>query len=89
MATLVCNRYSYVESPSIVVQGDSEFIPDQAMTIAQIFERARLGLLNNDVFMNELPDDVPEFYDDLTDALIPVEDKFEDAPVTEDSETNG
>lgn len=89
MATLVCNRYSYVESPSIVVQGDSEFIPDQAMTIAQIFERARLGLLNNDVFRNELPDDVPEFYDDLTDALIPVEDKFDDSPASKDSEPNG
>lgn len=89
MEIRVCNRYLYKESPAVVVHGESEFIPDQAMTIAQIFERARLGLLNNNVFMNEIPDDVPEFYDDLTDALIPVEDKFDDAPVTENSETNG
>lgn len=80
MGTLVCNKSTYKRSGFAFVDPEEEdmFVPDQAMTISEIMERARRGLLSDVRTLHELPDDVEEYYDDLTSALDPEQDDVSD-----------
>lgn len=79
MATHVYNKFKRPKILDIVIKGDSKFVPDQALTIAEIFERARIGVLSDVRTLKEIPDDMEEYYEDLTDGLEPLPDDDIDA----------
>lgn len=78
MATLVYNRFLIPKLHLVTVPGNSFFVPDQAMTIQEIVSRATLGVLSDVPTLREIPDDMEEYYEDLTDGIIPRDDDFGD-----------
>lgn len=87
MAIPVCkSRFNYLLSEPIIIDEPSCFVPDQAMTIPEIVARASRGMLSDTVIYNELPDNVPDVYGDLTDYLVPDTDD-ETTSSTSSSET--
>lgn len=74
METPVYNRFNSPECSPFEFEGEDLFEPDQALTIQEILLRAHRGVLRDVTTQPEIPDDVGEFYDDLTDMLEPRSD---------------
>ena len=78
---MVIRVYSQMSPASVkpyVFTGEHEFIPDQALTIQEIMIRAHRGMLRDVTMYNEMPEDMPEFVDDLTELLEPRADDVSD-----------
>lgn len=70
----VYNRFNPPECPLNVIEGEDMFVPDQALTVKEIIQRAARGALADSYIHNtEMPDDVADYYPDLTDMIVPDE----------------
>lgn len=65
----VFNRFNRPEVPRTKISGESLTVPDQSMTITEIFQRSIHLLEDSPYHRDELPDDVPDFYGDYTELL--------------------
>lgn len=66
------------------VDEESCFVPDQTLSIEEIFRRALTGALS-DFYQPELPDDVPDYYNDLTDFFENQIDEDDNSPQHENA----
>ena len=78
MATPVYNRFNITPSAPITIDGDSAFVPDMAMSIQEIIQRAQVGVLSDFGTQPEIPDYMADYYEDLVDGLEPLPDDFGD-----------
>ena len=70
---------NYEVSKGVEVQGESLFEPDLSLSISEIFARSIHLLEDSPYHRSEMPDDVPDVYDDFTDFFeTPEEDEPKD-----------